>query len=90
MLITPDKGHKVFANVSIAGFRNRKLKDYLVTAALCRTNKAWKCELYRKKSCLACNSNNADTNLKKETCKEIFKIQSGSLNCYSKTLMLNC
>ena len=58
LLLAPDKEHKkVFPDVPDVGFRNGKsLKDYLVIAALPKTNETRRCGPYGKKTCLVCNS----------------------------------
>ena len=49
LLLAPDKEHKkVFPDVPVVGFRNGKsLKDYLVRAALPKTNETGRCEAGR-------------------------------------------
>ena len=83
MLLAPDKEHKkVFPDVPVVGFRNGKsLKDYLVRAALPKTNETGRCKSCGKKTCLVCNSIRTTTTFTTEACGEIFKIQSGPLNC---------
>ena len=47
LLLAPDEEHKkVFLDVSIVGFRRngKSLKDYLVRAALPKTNETGRCE----------------------------------------------
>ena len=53
LLLAPDKEHKkVFPDVPAVGFRNGKsLKDYLVRAALPKTNETGRCVPCRKKTC---------------------------------------
>ena len=86
LLLGPDKEHKkVFPDVPVVGFRNGKsLKDYLVRAALLKTNEIGRCEPCGKKTCLVCNSIRTTTTFTTEACGEIFKIQSGPLNCNSE------
>ena len=86
LLLLPDKKHrKVFPDVPVVGFRNGKsLKDYLVRAALPKTNETGRCEPCGKKTCLVYNSIRTTTTFTTEACGEIFKIQSGPLNCNSK------
>ena len=83
LLLAPDKEHKkVFPDVLVVGFRTGKsLKDYLVRAALSKTNETGRCEPCGKKTCLVCNSIRTTTTFTTEACGEIFKIQSGPLNC---------
>ena len=94
MLLAPDKEHKkVFPDVPVVGFRNGKsLKDYLVRAALPKTNETGRCEPCGKKTCLVYNSIITTTIFTTEACGEVFKIQSGRVNCKSeKTLyILKC
>ena len=72
---------RFFLILPVVGFRNGKsLKDYLVRAALPRTNETGRCELYNKKTCLFCNSIRTTT-FASEACAETLKIQSGPLNC---------
>ena len=85
LLLAPDKEHKkVFPDVPVVGFRNSKSQDYLVKAALAKTNKTGRCELCGKKPCLVCNSIRTTTTFTTEACGEVFKIQSGPLNCNSE------
>ena len=83
MLLAPNKEHKkVFPNVPVVGFRHGKsLKDYLVRAALPKTNETGRCETRGKKTYLVCISIRTTTTFTTEACWEIFKIQSGPLNC---------
>ena len=89
MLLAPDKEHKkVFPDVPVVGFRNGKsLKDYLVRAALSKTNETGRCEPCGKKTCLVCNSIRNTTIFTTEGCREVFKIQSGPLNCNSEKVL---
>ena len=89
MLLASDKKHKkVFPDVHVAGFRNGKsLKDYLVRAALPKTNETGRCELCRKKTCFVCNSVRITTTFTMEAGGEIFKIQSCPLKCYSEKVL---
>ena len=92
MLLAPDKEHKkVFPDVPVVGFRNGKsLKDYLVRAALPKTNETGRCEPCGKKTCLVCKSIRSTTTFTTEACGEIFKIQSGPLNCNSEKVLYLC
>ena len=76
MLLAPDKEQKkVFLDVPVVGFRNGKsIKDYLVRAALPKTNETWTCESCGKKTCLVCNSLRITTTFTMEACGEFFKI----------------
>ena len=89
LLLAPDKEHKkVFPNVPVVGFRNSKnLKDYLVRAALPKTNETGRCEPRGKKACLVCNSIRTTATFTTEACGEVFKIQSGPLNCNSEKVL---
>ena len=86
LLLASDKEHKkVFPDVSVVGFRNGKsLKDYLVRAALPKTNETGRCEPCGKKTCLVCNSVRTTTTFTTEACGEVFKIQSGALTLTRK------
>ena len=86
-LLALDKEHKkVFPDVPVVGFRNGKsLKDYLVRATPPKTNE--RCEPCGKKTCLVCNSIRTTTTFTTEACGEIFKIQSGPLNCNSEKVL---
>ena len=89
LLLVPDKEHKkVFPDVSVVGFRNVKsLKDYLVRAALPKTNETGRCKPCGKKTYLVCNSVRTTTTFTTETCSEVFKIQNGPLNCTSEKVL---
>ena len=89
MLLAPDKEHKkVFPNVPVVGFRNCKsLKDYLVKAALPKTNETGRCEPCGKKTCLVCISIRTTTTFTTEACGKTFKIQSGHLNSNSEKVL---
>ena len=93
MLLGPDREHKnVFPDVPVVGFRNGKsLKNYLVTAALLKTNETRKCESCGKKTCLVCNSIRATTTFTTEACREVYKIQSypGKSNSEKVPYLLN-
>ena len=89
MLLAPDEEHKkVFPNVPVLRFHNSKsLKDYLVSAALPKTNKTGRYKPCDKKTCLVFNSVRTTTTFTKWTCREIFKIQSSPLNCNSEKVL---
>ena len=93
MLLPLDKEHeKVFPDVPVVGFCNGKsLKYYLVRAALPKTNETGRCEPCGKKTCLVCNSRTTTT-FTTEACGEVFKIQSGPLNCNTEKVpyLLKC
>ena len=88
-LLAPDKEHKkVYPNIYVVGFCNgKRLKDYLVRAALPKTNEAKRCELSGMKTCLVCNSIRATTTFATEACGGTFKIQSGALSCNSEKVL---
>ena len=89
LLLAPDKKHKkVFSDVPVVGFCNGKsLKYYLVRAALAKTNETGRCEPHGKKTCLVCNSIRTSTTVTTKAYREIFKIQSGPLNCNSEKVL---
>ena len=71
---------KVFSNVLVVGFHNGKnLKEYLVTAALPKTNETGRCEPSVKKTSLVCNPIRTTSTFITEACGEAFKIRSGQL-----------
>ena len=79
ILLAPDKeNQKVFPNVPIVGFRNRKsLKDHLVRAS----------ESCGQRNCQVCQFIvNTDT-FSPITTDETFKINKGPLNCNSKKVI---
>ena len=89
LLLAPDKEHKkIFPDVPVVGFCNVKsLKDCLVRAALLKTNESRRCEPCGKKTCLVCNSIRTTTTFTREAYREVFKIQSGTLNCNSEKVL---
>ena len=89
LLLAPDKQHKkVFPDVPVVGFLNDKsLKDYLVRADLPKTNETGRCEPCGKKTCLVSNSIRTTTTFTTEACVEVFKIQTGPLNCNSEKVL---
>ena len=87
ILPATNKEHKnIYLEVPIVGFRNGKsLKDYLVRAALPKTDNAGGFEPCGKVSCQVC-----DYIIRTNTFTapgEVFKIQSGSLNCNSEKVL---
>ena len=86
MSLAPDEEHKkVFPNVSVVGFHNSKsLKDYLVSAALPKTNKTGRYEPCAKKTCLVFNSIRTTTTFIMWSYREI---QSSPLNCNSEKVL---
>ena len=83
ILLTPDQEHKnVFQDIPVVGFRNGKsLKDHLVRAKLPNVKIAGRSESCGKGNCQVsdyiCDTDTFTT----KACGEIFKIQSGILNC---------
>ena len=72
----------------VVGFCNGKsLKDYVVTAALPKTNETGRCEPGGKKTCLVCNSIRTTATFTTEACGKNFKIQSCILNCNSERVL---
>ena len=59
----------------------KSLKDYLVRAALLKSNESRRCKPCGEKTCLVCNPIRLFTTFATEACEEAFKIQSGYLNC---------
>ena len=94
MLLTLNKEHKkVFPNVPVIGFRNRKSReDFLVRAALPKINRSSRCKPCGKVTCLVCDSLSTATIFTTEAWRETFKIQSGPLTCDSKKVfyLLKC
>ena len=89
LLLAPDKEYmKAFLDVPVVGFCNGKsIKGYLVRAALPKTNETGRCEPCKKKTCLVCNSIRTTTTFTTESCGEVFKIQSGPLDCNSEKVL---
>ena len=56
-------------------------------ATLPKANETGRCEPCGKKTCLVCNSIRTTTTFTTEACGEIFKIQSGPLNCNSEKVL---
>ena len=83
LLLASDREHKkVFPDVPVAGFCNGKsFKDDLVRGALPKTNDTGRCEPCGKKTYLVCNSIRTTTTISTEARGEVFKVQSGPLNC---------
>ena len=57
------------------------VRDYLVRAALPKTNETRRCKRCGRKTCFVCNSVRTTATFTTEVCGEVFKIQSGPLNC---------
>ena len=92
ILLAPDKEHKkvrkFFPEVPIVGFRNGKsLKDYLVRAALPKMDNARGSEPCGKGTCEVCDHINTTNTFTTKACGEVFKIQSGPLNCNSEKVL---
>ena len=86
ILLIPSKEHKkLYPDVPVVVFRNGKsLKDYLVRANLPKLDESGRCEPWRKKTCLVCDSISITTTFTTEACQETFEIQKGPLNCDSE------
>ena len=70
------------------GFRHGKsLKDYLVRAALPKTENAGGSEPCGKGTCQVCDHIITTNTFTTKACGEVFKIQSGLLNCNSEKVL---
>ena len=89
ILPAPDKEHKnFFPEVPIVRIWNGKsLKDYVVRAALPKINNAGGSEPCGKGACQVCDHLVATNTLTAKVCGEVFKIQSGSINCNSEKVL---
>ena len=89
LLLAPDKEYKkVFPDKPVVGFCNGKShRDYLVRAALPKTNETGRREPCGMKTCLVSNSIRTTTTFTTEAYGEVFKIQSDPLNCNSEKLL---
>ena len=89
ILVASDQEHKkVFPEVPIVGFRNGKsLKDYLVRAALLKMGNAGGSKPCGKGTCLVCDHIITSNTFTTKACGEVFKIQSGPLNCNSEKVL---
>ena len=87
--LASDKEHKkVFPEVPIVGFQNGKsLKDYLVRAALPKMDNAGGSEQCGKGTCQVCDHIITAITFTTKACGEVFKIQSGPLNCNSEKVL---
>ena len=85
-MLAPDKEHKkVFPEIPTVGSRNGKsLEDYLVRAALSKTDNAGGSEPCGKGTCQVCDHIITTNTFTTKACGEVFKIQSGPLNCNSE------
>ena len=91
MLLVPDQNHKkVFLGVPIMGFRNgNSLKDCLVIAVLPKMGNTGDSEPCEKSTCQVCDHIITTNTFTTKGCGEVLKIQSGTLNCDSKTFLFN-
>ena len=95
ILLVPDKEHKkVFTEVflhkkvPIVGFRNGKsIKDCLVSAALPKIYNAGGSEPCEKGTCQVCDHLITTNTFTTKAFEEVFKIQSGPLNCNSEKVL---
>ena len=89
ILLTPDKDHKrVFPEIPIVEFRYGKiLKDYLVRATLPKMDNAGGFEPCEKGTCQVCDHIITTNTFRPKAFGEVFKIQSGSLNCNSEKIL---
>ena len=89
ILLVPDKEHKkVFTEVPIVGFRNGKnIKDYLVRAVLPKADNVGGSEPCGKRTCQVCDHITTTNTFTTKACEEVFKIQSGPLNCNSEKVL---
>ena len=89
ILLTPDQeDKKLFQNIPIVWFRNGKsLKDHLVRAKLPHVEITGRSESCGKRNYQLCDFICDTDTLTTKACGEIFKIQSGILNCNSQKLL---
>ena len=89
ILLAPDKEHKnVFPEVPTVGFRHGKsLKDYLVRAVLPKMDNAGGSEPCGKGTYQVCDHVIPTNTFTTKACGEVFKIQSGPLNCNSQKVL---
>ena len=87
--LAPDNEHKkVFPEVPIVGFRNYKsLKDYLERAALPKMYNARGSEPCREGTCQVRDHIITTNTFTTKACGEVFKVQSGPLNCNSEKVL---
>ena len=83
ILLASDKEQKkIFLEVPIVGFQNGKnVKDCLVRAALPKMDNAGGSESCGNGSCQVCDHITTTNTFMTKACGEVFKIQSGPLNC---------
>ena len=89
-MLTPDKDHKrVFPEIPIVGFRydGKNLKDYLERAALPKMDNAEGFEPCGKGTCQVCDHIITTNTFRPKASGEVYKIQSGSLNCNSEKIL---
>ena len=89
ILLAPDIEHKkAFTEVPIVGRPNGKsIKDYLVRAALPKIDNAGGSEPCGKGTCQVCDHIITTNTFTTKACGEVFKIQSGPLNCNSEKVL---
>ena len=88
LLAADKKQKKVFPEVPIVGFRNGKsLKDYLVRAVMPKMDNAGGYEPCGKGTCQVCDHIITTNTFTTKACGEVFKIQSGPLNCNSEKVL---
>ena len=89
ILLAPDKEHKkVFSEVPVVEFQNGKsLKEYLVRAALPKMDNAGGSEPCGKGTYQVCDHIITTNTFTTKACEEVFKIQSGPLNCNSEKIL---
>ena len=88
-MLALDKEHKKdFPQAPTVAFRNGKsLKDYLVRAALQKTDTAGGSEPGGKGTCQVCDPIITTNTFTTKACGKAFKIQSGPLKCNSEKLL---
>ena len=88
-MLAPDKEHKkVFPEVLIVVFRNDKsLEDYLLRAALPKMDNVGGSAPCEKGTCQVCDHVITTNTFPTKPCAEVFKIQSGPLNCNSEKVL---
>ena len=89
ILLAPDEEYKkVFPEIPIVGFWNGKsLKDYLVRGEFPKTDNAGDSEWCGKGTCQVCDHIIITNTFTTKSYGELFKIQSGSLNCNSEKVL---
>ena len=82
-----EKKQKITFNITCYPEFQKSLKDYLVRAALPKTNETGRCEPCGKKTCLVCNSIRTTTTFTAGACGENFKSHRFLLTCYSEKVL---